>query len=58
MFLEDKVNKYQKIQDYLKEACKKENFTELAVDINRFEATIDIMHDRILETIEQIMSER
>ena len=41
------------IQDYLLEACSQLKFTELEIDINKFEATIDTMHDVILEAIEQ-----
>ena len=51
-FLENKISEYQVIQDYLKEACQKAHFTELQIDINQFEKTIDIMHDQILEAIE------
>ena len=47
-YLEDKISEYQTIQDYLKEACAKTHFTELKIDINRFEQTINIMHDQIL----------
>ena len=36
-YLEDKISEYQTIQDYLKEACAKTHFTELKIDINRFE---------------------
>ena len=52
-FLEQKLNEYQVIQSYLKGACQGLNFTELEIDINRFEATIDTMHDVILDAIEQ-----
>ena len=51
-FLERKLSEQQMIQDYLREACGKLNFTELAIDINKFDATIDRMHDIVLEAIE------
>ena len=31
------------------------NFTELQIDINRFEQTINTMHDVILQAIEKVM---
>ena len=36
----------------MREACGQLNFTELEIDINKFDATIDLMHDIILEAIE------
>jgi len=51
-FLEKKIDEYQQIQDYLREACQKTHFTELQIDINKFEETIELVHDRILEAIE------
>jgi len=43
----------QSIQSYLIEACSKLSFTQLAIDINNFEATIDTMHDVMLDAIEE-----
>jgi len=36
----------------LREACSKLKFKELSIDINKFESTIDTMHDVILDAIE------
>ena len=51
-FLEYRLTEQQIIQGYLKEACNRLRFTELEIDINKFEVTIDTMHDVILDAIE------
>lgn len=51
-FLESRLREYQVTQGYLKEACRALSFTELEIDINKFEETIDTMHNVILDAIE------
>ena len=51
-FMEGEINKFAVIQEYLQEECKRLKFTELAININAFDQTIETMHDQILAMIE------